>query len=380
MGGVYPRTPPCTIASPAEPTISTSPPSPLRRLVQPNRDGAPGDSVAGLRPPAITAADPAPPPMEPPMAAPLAPPRMPPMMSAANRAAANLGCALTARRVTFPIDRLGLNRQRAVGETIDVKRTPSRARSFSLPPRSTRVTFPCAFAPAGMATLIADFDVTRDAGDDRVFDARRFAADGGLDLKADDALPVTTSSWYSNAGSPAGLSSTTVERTRLGQEQSSDICRAAQPADGAGAAFSTGVRFRGEKRRRLRRCGRALHRPCRLRRNGSGDRAGVAHDLFRLFDGWRSSTGPGRPTIGARGGRLPAPCKQVAAGRPGRHACRCHDSDRRPGDIHCVVLPPGHEARAVPWNGPDLLQDIGNCWGGLPSFADLSSRQVCAGV
>ena len=66
--------------------------------------------------------------------------------------------------------------------------TPRRARSRILPPRSTSVTSPSAFAPAGIATRITDLDVASDASDDTVLDLRLLARYGRFELQSDNGI------------------------------------------------------------------------------------------------------------------------------------------------------------------------------------------------
>ena len=72
--------------------------------------------------------------------------------------------------------------------TTDVKRMPSRARSFRRPPRSTSVTSPCAVAPARDRDAIADAHVAGDARHHFILDTGALARDGGFDLQTDDRV------------------------------------------------------------------------------------------------------------------------------------------------------------------------------------------------
>ena len=131
--------------------FSTSTPTgAARRIVDDRARG----SVAALRSPDITTAVPP--------AAPRRPANERALLAAddgaedgaADGRAANLARAVPGRRVTLAIDGLRADRQLASRPTSTRvwKRTPSRARSLILPPRSTSDTVPSAFAPAGIAT------------------------------------------------------------------------------------------------------------------------------------------------------------------------------------------------------------------------------------
>src|SRR5580765_1199493 len=115
--------------------------------------GVPAGSVAGLRPPATTAAVPAPAPADAPIAAPFAPPKMPPRI-APPIAPPPIFAALSPVGLSPSRKMVSVSTGTRVpsASTTDVKRMPSRALSRTLPPRSTIVTSPCAFAPAGIAT------------------------------------------------------------------------------------------------------------------------------------------------------------------------------------------------------------------------------------
>jgi hypothetical protein len=90
----------------------------------------------------------------PPIAAPFAPPMIAPMI-APPTAPPPIFAALSfpGASPTRTIGSVDIASRVPSASTIDWKRTPSRARSLNLPPRSTCVTTPSARAPAGMATL-----------------------------------------------------------------------------------------------------------------------------------------------------------------------------------------------------------------------------------
>src|SRR5688500_13875928 len=195
--------------------------------------GVPDGSVAALRPPAITAALPPPAPTAVPIAAPLAPPRMPPMI-APPMAAPPIFAALSlvGESPSRKIVSVSIGSRVPSASTIDVKRTPRRARSFRRPPRSTTVTSPWTREPAGIATR----SPTRTS---RVTRAATASSTRARSLVMDDSIsrPITESA-ATTSSSNSGPAGSTVRDAWLSMMRGGSIGAGAGPSSTvtAGAA------------------------------------------------------------------------------------------------------------------------------------------------
>ena len=147
----------------------------------------PAGSVAGLRPPAITAAVPPAAPAAPPSTAPLPPPRIAPRIAPPDRRAADLARALVAGRVAVAVDGLGAERQLGAvsqHERVEPHAEPRRILHLAAAiDQHDRAEHPRA---GGNRALPVGHHVAGDPRFDAILDFRRFARQRAIDLEADD--------------------------------------------------------------------------------------------------------------------------------------------------------------------------------------------------
>ena len=147
---------------------------------------APAGSVAALRSPAMTTAVPPAAPVAPPTIAPFLPPISAPRIAPPTaappilRALSPAGDSPSRMIVSVRIGSCAPSASTSVW-----KRTPSRARSFTLPPRSTIVTAPSARVPAGMAVRPSTATSRMTRASTRSSTRARLGRNRGFDAQAD---------------------------------------------------------------------------------------------------------------------------------------------------------------------------------------------------
>ena len=240
-------------------------------------------------------------------------PFLPPMM--APRIAPPTAAPPILRRSRRPAIRLrggslrcGSARSVPSASTSVWNRTPRRARSFTLPPRSTSVTEPTTRVPAGIAVRPSTETIARDARLDTILDPRALARHRGLHLKAHHRRGGNHELYELGPGGGGGGSGRGASDRRCGRD---------------------GLWRRDRRGLRPARCGtRRLDRRFAGGRRGGirwrGARAGSGFGVRgRLSAGTGSGSGAARRGLSTAGASGPVPVRAwVPAGsRPPRYPC-----------------------------------------------------------